>query len=131
MSKQVIGCSNSIIDKIIDIPNKTVLNTLIVSLPSAGKTTLLRDIARNISDGNNYLEGQTVGIVDERGEIAACYKGVPQNDVGIRTDVLSNVPKHLGIKMLIRSMAPNIIVVDEIGNEEDAKALHYAICSRN
>ena len=65
-----------------------LMNTLIVSAPCHGKTTLLRDIIRVVSDG-----GMTVGVVDERSEIAACYKGVPQNDVGMRTDVLDCCPK--------------------------------------
>lgn len=70
-----------------------------------------------------------IGLVDERGEISALYKGVPQNDIGIRTDVLENIPKPLGIKMLIRSMAPQVIVADEIGTKEDAQAIKEAICS--
>jgi len=75
------------------------------------------------------LSGITVGVVDERGEISAMYKGQVQNDLGIRTDVLNNIRKSLGIEMLIRSMAPKVIVCDEIGNEEDIKAINYAICS--
>lgn len=70
-----------------------------------------------------------VGLVDERGEIAALYKGIPQNDIGIRTDVLENVPKPVGIKMLIRSMGPQVIAADEIGTLEDVKAIHEAVCS--
>ena len=57
------------------------------------------------------------------------YKGVPQNDVGIRTDVLDNVPKTIGIKMAIRSLAPKVIVADEIGNKNDCEIINYAICS--
>lgn len=57
------------------------------------------------------------------------YKGIPQNDVGIKTDILDNIPKAIGMKMLIRSMAPNVIVADEIGNYEDVEAIHYAVCS--
>ena len=70
-----------------------------------------------------------MGLVDERGELAAVYKGVSQNDVGIRTDVLDNVPKSIGMKMLIRSMSPNVIVADEIGSPEDVQAISYAMCS--
>ncbi len=97
----------------------------------AGKTTLLRDIVRNISNGNEFLNGLTVGLVDERGEISAMYKGEAQNDIGCRTDVLSNIPKAIGMRMLIRSMAPQIIVADEIGNNEDIIAIREAMCSRN
>ena len=72
-----------------------------------------------------------VGMIDERGELAAMYKGIAQNDVGMRTDVLSNVPKGVGMKMLIRSMAPKIIVADEIGSYEDVEAINQAVCSRH
>ena len=68
-------------------------------------------------------------MIDERGELAAMYKGIAQNDVGMRTDVLSNVPKGVGMKMLIRSMAPKIIVADEIGSYEDVEAINQAVCS--
>ena len=131
IARQIIGCSNNMIENIIDKENKTVFNTLIVSLPGAGKTTLLRDIVRNISNGNEFISGQTVGVVDERGEIASGYKGIPQNDVGPRTDVFADMPKSIGMKMLIRSMAPQVIVADEIGNMYDAEAIQDAISSRN
>ena len=75
------------------------------------------------------FRGKTVSLVDERGEIAAIYKGVPQNDIGIRTDVMDNVDKSIGMKLLIRSMSPEIIVADEIGKEEDIEAINYAVCS--
>ena len=68
-------------------------------------------------------------MVDERGEIAAIYKGIPQNDIGIRTDVIENIPKSIGMKMLIRSMAPEVIACDEIGSKEDIKAINEAILS--
>lgn len=92
---------------------------------------MLRDLIRKISTGIEKIKfkGLTVGLVDERGEVAAMYKGVPQNDVGIRTDVLDNIPKAIGMKMLIRSMAPKVISADEIGNEDDIEAINYAICS--
>mgnify|MGYP003293036760 CR=1 FL=1 len=97
----------------------------------AGKTTLLRDIVRNISNGNEIIEGITVGLIDERGEISAMYKGEAQNNVGCRTDVLSNIPKAIGMRMLIRSMAPQVLVADEIGSNEDIIAIREAMCSRN
>ncbi len=68
-----------------------------------------------------------MALIDERGEIAACYKGVPQNDVGLRTDVIENVDKYSGIHMLIRTMAPEIIACDEIGSKEDVKS--NSICT--
>lgn len=96
-----------------------------------GKTTILRDLIRKISTGIDKLKftGINVGLVDERGEIAAMYKGIPQNDVGIRTDVLDNVPKQIGMRMLIRSMAPQVIAADEIGSENEIEAINYAVCS--
>lgn len=75
----------------------------------------------------NY-KGITVGLVDERGEIASMHKGIPQNDVGLRTDILDNIPKSIGMQMLIRSMSPKVIVADEIGSLQDVEAINYAVC---
>ncbi len=102
------------------------LNTLIISPPGCGKTTLLRDIIRQLSDGTCYHRGMTVGVVDERSEIAGSFQGQPQNDVGIRTDVLDACPKVYGMTMLIRSMAPQVIAIDELGGEEDLMAIRRA-----
>lgn len=100
-----------------------VKNTLIVSAPGAGKTTLLRDIIRSVSTGKGKQHGKSVGVVDERGEIAACFQGIPQLDVGPRTDVLSNCPKKWGMRMLLRSMAPSVIAVDELGKIEEIELI--------
>ena len=91
---------------------------------------MLRDLVRKISSGMEqiHFEGINVGLVDERGEIAAMYKGIPQNEVGVRTDVLDNIPKAIGMQMMIRSMAPNVIVADEIGSKEDVQSIRYAVC---
>ena len=129
IARQIIGCSNNIIKEIINQEENTIYNTLIVSPPGAGKTTLLRDIIRNLSNGTEEITGKNIGIVDERGEIAAMYKGIPQNDLGIRTDIIENIKKSVGMKMLIRSMAPEIIVADEIGSKEDVQEINYAVCS--
>ncbi len=103
------------------------LHTLIISPPQCGKTTLLRDLARLISYGNRYISGKKVGIVDERSEIAGCWRGIPQNDVGIRTDVLDACPKAEGMMMMIRSMSPDVIVTDELGREEDVMAVREVL----
>ena len=129
IAKQILDCSNSILKYVTETETNTVKNTLIVSSPGAGKTTLLRDLVRKISSGFNNFKGLTVGLVDERGEIAAMYKGIPQNDMGIRTDVIDNVPKSEAMKLLIRSMAPQVIVADEIGGIHDVEIINYAVCS--
>ncbi len=103
-----------------------VLNTLLVSPPGGGKTTMLRDMIRQVSEGSAYGAGVNVSVVDERSEIAGSYLGVPQNDVGIRTDVLDGCSKIEGMMMLIRSMAPQVLAVDELGSIEDVQALQMA-----
>lgn len=102
------------------------LNTLIISPPGAGKTTMLRDIARVVSDGNRYQAGMQVCIIDERSEIAGCYMGMPQTRIGVRSDVLDGCPKAVGMLMAIRAMGPQLIVVDELGLKEDYEALFHA-----
>lgn len=131
IAREVKNCSTRILREIIDIENKTIYNSIIVAPPGRGKTTVLRDIIRRLSDGIEEINfrGKTCGVVDERGEIAAMYKGAPQNDVGIRTDIIENVSKNKGIHMLIRTMAPEIIACDEIGSKEDVEAIHYALYS--
>ena len=133
IAKEIPGCSNKALEYILNLKENSVYNTLIVSPPGAGKTTLLRDIIKNISNGIDDInfKGMNVGLVDERGEIAALYKGIPQNNIGIRTDVLENVSKPIGIKMLIRSMAPQVISADEIGQASDIEAIEEAVCSRS
>ena len=117
------------IKQIINYETNSIYNTLIISPPGGGKTTLLRDIVRNLSNGFEDFKGKTIGVVDERGEIAAMYKGIPQNNVGIRTDVIDNMPKPEAMRILVRSMCPDIIACDEIGSKEDVDAIDYAMCS--
>lgn len=127
LSHQIKGCGDKVIPYIVDNKNKDCYHTLIISPPRCGKTTLLRDVIRQLSDGDKGRMGMTVGVVDERSEIGACYMGVPQNDLGIRTDVLDCCPKAKGMLMLIRSMSPRIIAVDEVGSSEDIEAIEYVM----
>ena len=129
VARQIYGCADLVLPKIIS--GNTFLNTLIVSPPGFGKTTLIRDIIRQISNGIPSLnfKGKNVALIDERGEIASVYEGIPSLDVGIRTDIMSNVNKASGMKMMIRSMAPDIVATDEIGKKEDIIAIKEAILS--
>lgn len=126
IAKEIKGCGYNIVNRIYSDGLK---HTLIASPPGCGKTTLLRDMIRILSSGDYQKRGYKVGIVDERSEIAGCYLGIPQRDVGPRTDVLDSCPKIQGIMMLLRSMSPEIIAVDEIGSLEDSDAIENAINS--
>ena len=129
VAHQIFGCADTVMPQI--IVNGIFQNTLIVSPPGCGKTTLLRDIIRLLSNGIKTLgfSGKNVSLIDERGEIASCYEGVPTLDIGIRTDVMSNIDKSTGMSMVIRSMAPDIIATDEIGSSNDVLAIKAAILS--
>ena len=125
IAHEVKGCGNGVFPYLVN--DGQMFHTLVISPPRCGKTTLIRDLIRLVSDGNRYIDGQTVGVVDERSEIGGCYRGVPQNQLGIRTDILDGCPKALGMMMLIRSMGPEVIAVDEIGTTEDVHAVEYAM----
>lgn len=127
IAREIKGCSNFILNKLYD--RGIFQNTLIVGAPGSGKTTLLRDLIRQISNGNQFSKGLNVGVVDERNEIASMYRGIEQTDLGLRTDVIAGIPKTAGIKILIRSMAPEVIAVDEIGGIQDSSNVFYAMCS--
>lgn len=122
VAREIKGVADNIIPKI--KVNNEFVNTLIISPPGLGKTTLLRDLVRQISN-----MGYNVSLVDERSEIAGCFLGVPQNDIGLRTDVMDLSKKSDGIKFMVRSMKPDFIATDEIGTDEDAEAIEYALNS--
>lgn len=124
IAKERIGISERYIPYLYD---GNWLNTLIIGPPQTGKTTLLRDFARVISSGYKQIEAKKVCIVDERSEIAGCVQGVPQHQFGERLDVLDACPKAEGMMMMIRSMSPDVLIVDEIGTKEDAVAVMEAV----
>ncbi|MCI8591177.1 MAG: stage III sporulation protein AA [Lachnospiraceae bacterium] len=121
IAHQIPGCAEQLLPYVVE--GGGVYHTLIVSAPRCGKTTLLRELIRRISDGTESCPGLSVGVVDERSEIGGCYLGIPQNDLGVRTDVLDGCPKAQGMMMLVRSMSPAVIAVDEIATGEDIRAV--------
>lgn len=129
IAREITGVGDRVVPYLVDNRARKVYNILIISPPQGGKTTLLRDICRIFSNGVRELGGKSfkIGLVDERSEIAGCFNGVPQLNVGVRTDVLDGAPKAEGMMMLLRSMSPEIILTDEIGREEDALAVEEVI----
>lgn len=107
------GCASNVLQAV----KKARGGVLLCGEPCSGKTTVLRDLARQLS-----LGGQSVSLIDERGELAACVAGDPQNDVGL-CDVFDGYPKAAAIIQAVRSMAPQVILCDEIGGDADAEAV--------
>lgn len=122
ISHKIEGCGEKVWDKLL-IEGKLV-NTLIISPPGLGKTTLLRDLIRIFS---TKINGTSICVIDERNEISGSFRGVPTINLGLRTDVISNCSKEDGVIMAVRTMAPNFIAVDEIGGRKDIEALNFAV----
>lgn len=128
VSRALTGAADPVLPALLDRRAVRLRHTLVISPPGAGKTTLLRDLARAASEGRPEmgLPGQKVTIVDERSELAGCFQGCAQLDVGPRTDVLDGCPKAEGIMLALRALSPQVIVTDEIGRPEDAQAVEEA-----
>lgn len=129
IAREVVGCSNSLLDALCKESSENIDNTIIISPPGCGKTTILRDLIRNLSNGYKNLNPRVIGVVDERNEISATYLGQAQNDLGIRTDVMSSCQKTIGMRLMIRSMGIDIVATDEIGTNEDVDSVGQAIVS--
>ena len=128
IGRSCIGSAKNCIPYLADADG-LLLSTLIVSAPCAGKTTLLRDLIRSASCGDAGLQPCCVGVVDTRYELAGCVRGMPQFDLGPRTDVLSGSGKAEGLRLLLMTMSPKLLAVDELAAEVDfAAATEAAAC---
>lgn len=123
VARQVRGAAEEVWDAL--CPRGEMDSALILAPPGLGKTTLLRDVVRRLSDGEG-CPPHRVSLADERGEVAALYSGRPQLDVGAHTDVMEGCPKAKGLMLLLRAMAPQVLAVDEITAPEDVEALREA-----
>ncbi len=124
IAHEVKGAADGVMPRIYGA--RGLKSALILSPPGCGKTTLLRDLIRQVSDGGVWGPGMTVGVVDERSELAGSFCGRPQNDLGMRTDVLDACPKELGMFLLLRAMAPQVIAIDELGSPGELEQLKNA-----
>ncbi|MBD5451764.1 MAG: stage III sporulation protein AA [Lachnospiraceae bacterium] len=121
------GIAASVVKYLYDADSRgQPFNTLIISPPGIGKTTLLRDIIRIVSNGECGFCGCSVGVIDERGELAGAYRGSATLDCGERTDVITGGDKTHGISILVRTFSSRVIAIDEIGKESDAAAIIHA-----
>jgi stage III sporulation protein AA len=125
LAREKKGCARTILPHIMS--TGTIVNTLIISPPRCGKTTILRDIACSISTGSPACPPHNIAIIDERSEIAGTHRGLAQLDVGLRSDVLDACPKAWGMMMAIRSLSPQVLIADEIGRKEDVEALQECV----
>lgn len=123
VARQIRGCGRDLVHQLY---RERVGSTLIVGAPASGKTTLLKDVVRCLADGEPGYYTK-LSLVDERGELAAVYRGVPQNNVGVMTDVLDGYYKGEGMSIAIRSMSPGAIILDEIATEADAASIRQSL----
>jgi stage III sporulation protein AA len=128
LAREVRGAADSLLRRIVDPGSGRVHSTLIASPPRCGKTTVLRDAIRQLSEGSaaGATGAMQVSLVDERSEVAGCWQGVPTRDVGPHTDVMDGCLKAAGMLTMLRAMSPDILATDEIGRPEDTPALEEA-----
>ncbi len=124
VARQVQGASKGVLEQL--CREGRLESTLILAPPGLGKTTLLRDVIRRVSGGEGCLPLR-VALADERGEVAALYRGSPQLEVGPRTDVVEGCPKDRGLMLMLRAMNPQVLAVDEITAPQDVAALKTAV----
>lgn len=127
IAHEKIGCAEKIVPYI--RKGDSIYNTIFFAAPGIGKTTYLRDTIRILASGDTHNAAKKICVVDERSEIAACIDGKPQNELGKRCDVLDACPKALGMGMVLRTMSPDIIAVDELGKSEEFRLLEQMRCS--
>ncbi|MEA1960259.1 MAG: stage III sporulation protein AA [Bacillota bacterium] len=126
VARQIKGCAGHLLPHLYT-RSGVPMNTLLVSPPRCGKTTILRDIARSLSEGNKWGKGCNITVVDERSELGGCYQGQVQLDLGPRADVLDACPKAYGMMMALRSLSPVVIITDEIGRVQDVEAIYECV----
>lgn len=122
IARQIKGVATGLVK---ELYSKNISSTLIVGPPATGKTTLLRDISLCISD----MCSSKVALIDERGELASVYQGVPQNDVGVLTDVYDGYKKGDGMNFAIKTMSPDVILIDEVSIQADMDSIRSSLNS--